>query len=97
MRYAASCCIGLMLFIACNNPDHTAYIMQPDRTGSRDTLLPAAPDSAGFVTHIATAGVTPAQVVAFAESLKGVPYRYGSTDPARERPLSPPPPDRRPF
>jgi cell wall-associated NlpC family hydrolase len=35
------------------------------------------------VTHISTGSVTPGQVIAYAQSLKGVPYKYGSTDPAK--------------
>jgi lipoprotein Spr len=40
-------------------------------------------DSKQPITHISTGNTTPAQVIAFARSLKGIPYRYGSTDPAK--------------
>jgi lipoprotein Spr len=40
-------------------------------------------DSKKPITHISTGTTTPAQVIAFARSLKGIPYKYGSTNPAR--------------
>jgi len=40
-------------------------------------------DSKKPITHIATGNTTPAQVITFARSLTGIPYRYGSTDPAK--------------
>ncbi|HEY4327203.1 MAG TPA: C40 family peptidase [Mucilaginibacter sp.] len=36
-----------------------------------------------YITEVATGKVSPAAVIAFARSLEGTPYRYGSTDPAR--------------
>jgi cell wall-associated NlpC family hydrolase len=44
------------------------------------SLAPLKPDSEGS-THIATGKLTPAQLIKYAETLKGVPYLYGSTDP----------------
>ena len=46
-----------------------------DRTANRDTV--AIPPS----QVINTGGVSPEELMAFAETLKGVPYKYGSTDP----------------
>jgi len=40
-------------------------------------------DSKQPITHISTGNTTPAQVIAFARSLKGIPYKYGSIDPAK--------------
>jgi lipoprotein Spr len=40
-------------------------------------------DSKQPITHITTGKTTPAQVIAFARSLKGIPYKYGSIDPAK--------------
>lgn len=45
-------------------------------------ILLAPPDSAGYVTHISTASITPQQLLAYADSLKGIPYSTASTDPA---------------
>ena len=44
------------------------------------SLAPLKPDSQGY-TRIATGKLTPAELIAYAETLKGVPYLYGSTDP----------------
>lgn len=44
------------------------------------SLAPLKPDSEGS-THIATGKLTPAELIKYAETLKGIPYLYGSTDP----------------
>lgn len=44
------------------------------------SLAPLKPDSEGY-TRIATGKLTPAELIAYAETLKGIPYLYGSTDP----------------
>lgn len=49
----------------------------------QDTLPPPAPDSAGLFTKINTGNTTPVQLLAFANTLKGIPYKYASTDPAK--------------
>jgi len=41
----------------------------------------APPDSAGYVTCITTGNITPNQLLAYADSLKGIPYNTASTDP----------------
>ena len=45
-------------------------------------LAPLKPDSAGY-TNIATGKLTPPELIRYAETLKGVPYLYGSTDPSK--------------
>jgi len=39
--------------------------------------------AAEHITHIVTGNTTPMQVIAYARSLNGVPYKYGSTDSAQ--------------
>ena len=45
-------------------------------------LAPLAPDNTGN-TSIATGNLTPVELIKYAETLKGIPYLYGSTDPAK--------------
>ena len=45
------------------------------------SLAPLKPESNGS-TRIATGNLTPEELIKYAETLKGVPYLYGSTDPA---------------
>ncbi|WP_295793758.1 NlpC/P60 family protein [Mucilaginibacter sp.] len=44
-------------------------------------ILLAPADSAGYVTCITTGNITPNQLLAYADSLKGIPYSTASTDP----------------
>jgi cell wall-associated NlpC family hydrolase len=83
MRYLALLFIVAVALSSCHGCGKEAVVISSANRPGRDTLPPPPPDSAGFVTKIATGGTTPAQLVAFAQSLEGVPYRYASTDPAR--------------
>jgi cell wall-associated NlpC family hydrolase len=65
---------------SCHGCGKEAVVINRQSVG-QDTLPPPAPDSAGFVTKIATEKVTPNQLIAFAKSLEGIPYLYSSTDP----------------
>jgi len=63
----------------------TANTISPDNKISPTNkifLAPLKPDSAGY-TSIATGNLTPAELIKYAETLKGIPYLYGSTDPAK--------------
>ncbi|MFD0764428.1 C40 family peptidase [Mucilaginibacter lutimaris] len=49
----------------------------------QDTLPPPEPDSAGLFTKINTGSTTPEQLLSFAHTLKGIPYKYASIDPTQ--------------
>lgn len=70
---------------ACHGPQPT-YVITADgdtvSSGKRDTLPSALPDSAGLFTRINVGTLQPARLVVFAQKLKGIPYKYASTDPA---------------
>ena len=53
-----------------------------DTSTVHNRVLLAPPDSAGYVTRITTGNITPLQLLAYADSLKGIPYSAASTDPA---------------
>jgi cell wall-associated NlpC family hydrolase len=81
MRYLALLFIVAVVLSGCHGCGKKTMVGDQATKRSRDTLPPPLPDSVGFVTKIATAGTTPAQMVAFAQSLVGTPYLYASTDP----------------
>ena len=62
---------------------------EPGKPSSTSAIPKDSVDKSGYyvdskrpITHITTGKITPAQLIAFARSLKGVPYKYGSIDPA---------------
>ncbi|MEO7214456.1 NlpC/P60 family protein [Mucilaginibacter sp.] len=78
--------ILLIAAMGCGGPDEPTYVI----TSAGDTvkktpegiIQPPAPDSAGQTTRIVTGQTTPLELVTFAKTLIGVPYKYGSIDPA---------------
>ncbi|TSD67750.1 NlpC/P60 family protein [Inquilinus sp. KBS0705] len=84
MHLYSRCFIVLAFLFSCKGPEPTYVI-----TGKGDTLpvtpqkdLPLPPtDANGHYTTIQTGQTTPDELISFAISLTGVPYKYGSTDP----------------
>lgn len=74
-----------IFFCGCSGPKEPTYII----TGEGDTvkktteciIQPPVPDSAGHTTRIVTGQTTANDLVMFAQTLSGVPYKYGSVDP----------------
>ena len=67
----------VLLLFACKNPGKPASVNHSSN---------AATDKTSFVKtsdRIETRNISPAQIVSFAQSLKGIPYKYGSTDPSQ--------------
>ncbi|MCQ6957583.1 C40 family peptidase [Mucilaginibacter aquariorum] len=84
MRYNPLLLVLAVLVFSCTDRKPTYVITGKGDTiivARQDTLPPPEPDSAGYFTKIETGGTTPAELVAFANSLKGIPYKYASTDP----------------
>jgi lipoprotein Spr len=85
MRYNPLLLVLAVLVFSCKDRKPTYVITGKGDTvvvAKQDTLPPPEPDSAGYFTNIETGSTTPAELVAFANSLKGIPYKYASTDPA---------------
>ncbi|HEX8356023.1 MAG TPA: C40 family peptidase, partial [Segetibacter sp.] len=84
----------LVLLVACNQPESGRVIYEPAEdtvsteqeatTGLRDTIKATAEplEYANNGEKINTGNTTPQQLLAFATSLIGTPYKYGSIDPA---------------
>lgn len=86
MRYNPLLLVLAVLVFSCKDRQPTYVITGKGDTvvvAMQDTLPPPQPDSAGYFTKIETGSTTPARLVAFANSLKGIPYKYASTDPAQ--------------
>jgi len=85
-------CTISVLLCSCYGGDKPNFVYTSPTTNhtQKDTpatintvaLAPLAPDNAGN-TIIATGSLTPAELIKYAETLKGIPYLYGSTDPAK--------------
>lgn len=69
----------LILLFSCKKQKPTWVI--DGSAGTHNRILLATPDSAEHVTEIETGKTTPTELVAFANTLKGIPYKYASTDP----------------
>jgi lipoprotein Spr len=85
MRYNPLLLVLAVLVFSCKDRQPTYVITGKGDTvivAKQDTLPPPEPDSAGYFTKIETGSTTPAELVAFANTLKGIPYKYASTDPA---------------
>jgi len=84
----------LMFFLACNEPEkeQSSVINASDTVQTmEDTLIPAAQqiqptlqqiDYSPQEKIIHTGNTTPAQLITYAQTLMGRPYKYASTDPA---------------
>lgn len=71
---------------ACHSPEPTYVITAGGDTvanNGRDTLPSALPDSAGLFTKVDVGNLKPLELVSFAQKLKGIPYKYASTDPTQ--------------
>lgn len=70
---------------ACSDTHKPAYVITGNgvTVAQQDTLPPPGPDSAGYFTKIKTGSTTPAELLTFANTLKGIPYKYASINPAQ--------------
>lgn len=73
------------LALSCSSPQEPSSVtrIDADSIKTASSTLPSLPvDSAGATTSINTGNTTPDELLAYARSLTGVPYKYGSTDPS---------------
>jgi lipoprotein Spr len=80
MRSTIGCFILLALLLSCSTPDGNA---DAAKNPYNKIIGYPKPDSAGFITKINTGKTTPTELVAFARTLIGVPYKFASTDPTQ--------------
>ena len=73
------CCMLVTVLSSCQSVGKHRDTL--DTSMVHNHILLAPPDSAGYVTRITTSNITPQQLLAYADSLKGIPYNTASTDP----------------
>lgn len=85
MRSLARCSILLAFLFSCGAAQQPTYVI----TNTGDTVVktkqnnipPPVPDATGHITTIITVTTTPQELIAYAKTLTGINYKYGSTDP----------------
>src|SRR3954468_19146409 len=79
MTFNCRYCIVLLLFVACNDRQKNFQSISADTSG----ITPGYTKNGKPITHINTGKTTPAELISYANSLTGIPYLYGSTDPKK--------------
>ncbi len=73
----------VLLLFACKNPGKPSAVNYTlADSGTHLSKINKSSDTKAS-DRIETGNVNPAQIVSFAQSLKGIPYKYGSTDPSQ--------------
>jgi cell wall-associated NlpC family hydrolase len=76
-----------ILILACGSPDKPDYVAKPKDTVSdaagRRTIILAPTDGTDSMNNINTGKTTPQELIGFALTAIGTPYKYASTDPAQ--------------
>jgi cell wall-associated NlpC family hydrolase len=71
------------MVFACGDREGTTIVFDGSETKQQQGVVPAPkPDSAGVVTEISTGSTKPEDLITYARSLTGIPYKYASIDPA---------------
>lgn len=73
--------ISLFSCTQVQNPAFQEMTGNPSATAHKQKALKSTDESGQPITTIATGNTTPVQLVAYARTLTGIPYKYGSTDP----------------
>lgn len=85
MRSIFSLCISCFITIACSGPAKPDYVAKPTDTVhdavGRKTVILAPTDGTSVMNHINTGTTTPQQLIDFARTAIGIPYKYASSDP----------------
>ena len=79
-------CLLLVVFYSCNAPDKPTYVIVGNDSlvqNTGDTILPPIIPKGSEPVDISTGKTTPAELISFAASLTGTPYKYGSTNPKK--------------
>lgn len=74
----------LILVSACSNPENKfESIGLTKQTSFVAGPTPGYTSDGKPIEHIITGKTTPAELIAYANSLTGIPYKYGSTNPSQ--------------
>lgn len=89
MRVFSGFCFVFLGLAACGGPVEPTYVITVKDSAGKQVVrkipehTPVAPtDGTPQMNDIDTKGITPDQLVAFARTATGIPYQYGSSDPA---------------
>lgn len=85
MRLGALTFVSYFLLLSCSNPDKPDYLLRATDTvkdaAGRKTVILAPTDGTATMNKINTGAITPQQLVGFARTAIGIPYKYASVDP----------------
>jgi cell wall-associated NlpC family hydrolase len=85
MRLSFLFTFALFTLLSCGGPDEPTYtITAADTvtdTAGRKTVILAPTDGTDQMNKINTGKTTPAELISFARTSLGIPYKYASTDP----------------
>jgi cell wall-associated NlpC family hydrolase len=87
MRIINGLCFVVLLIVACDGPRRPTYTITAKDTGGKPIQVaahkPIAPtDGTPDMNNINTGSTSPTELVGFARTAIGIPYKYASTDPA---------------
>lgn len=77
------CCALILILSSCGRSETRVENKTPDKPKAVLIRNNIEPVEIGDRISINTSGTAPGELVNYAETLTGVPYRYGSTDPAQ--------------
>jgi cell wall-associated NlpC family hydrolase len=83
MRYIAGLFILFAAFFSCHQPEPT-YVITSNGDTVKKVDKDEIPDTSRSLEHIysiETGNTSPEELISFANTLKGIPYKYGSVDP----------------
>ncbi len=84
MRINSCICIIYLFLSACGEPEKPTVVKAVDTvksTSGETTVILAPTDGTPDMNHINTGRTTPQQLINFAQTAIGVPYKYASSDP----------------
>lgn len=85
MRWGILLLINTLILGSCNHPNKPDYIARPKDTVrdavGRTTVILSPTDGTDSMNTIHTGTTTPQQLIGFAHTAIGIPYKYASSDP----------------
>lgn len=73
----------LISLSSCIGEDKPNFVYTKPIAPDSTDVAPLSPQSGDSTVTIQTGALTPATLISYAETLKGIPYLYGSTDPKK--------------
>ncbi|PJJ84543.1 C40 family peptidase [Mucilaginibacter auburnensis] len=75
--------VALIAFNSCVGDDKPDFVYTKPITPDSTDVAPLLPQSGDSTVTIQTGALTPVALISYAETLKGIPYLYGSIDPKK--------------